>query len=117
MGYIKRERVKSKLTSVELLEGEPIEWKVRRIMKNGEPIKDGAPEIFTERKEGVLPAYNIRTDRWEVACEAMDKVSGSIEATRGKKVSPKKKDESSGESGKVDKVSEAEPIVGKASTE
>lgn len=73
---------KSSITSVELLEGETIEQKVERIQNNKEPIKDGAPEIFTERKDGVLAAYNIRTDRWEVACEAMNHVAGSIAAKR-----------------------------------
>jgi hypothetical protein len=76
---------KSSLTSVEKLEGEPIEHKIERIVSNNEPITDGAPEIFTERKDGVLSAYNIRTDRWEIAAEAMDKVQGSIQAKRDNK--------------------------------
>lgn len=62
------------LTSVETYEGEYLEQKIERIMQNGEPITDGAPIIFTEKKDGVLPAYNIRTERFEVAIEAMDKV-------------------------------------------
>lgn len=56
-------------------EGETIEMKVERIIQNKEPIKDGAPLIYQERKEGVQPAYNIRTDRMEIALEAMDKHS------------------------------------------
>ena len=36
-------------------EGEYIEEKVRRITENGEPIEDGAPIIYTERKDGVNP--------------------------------------------------------------
>ena len=76
---------KSSLTSVECVEGEPIEWKIERIVSNQEPISDGAPEIFTERKEGVKSAYNIRTDRWEIATEAMSKVEGSIQAKRDAK--------------------------------
>jgi hypothetical protein len=70
---------------VEKLEGETIEQKMERVIDGGEPIEDGAPEIFTERKDGVISAYNIRTDRWEVACEAMDTVSGSIAAKRENK--------------------------------
>lgn len=57
--------------------GEHIEDKVRRITENNEPIQDGAPEIYTDRKEGVIPAYDIRTDRFDVALEAMDKVNAS----------------------------------------
>lgn len=34
-------------------EGETIEEKVNRIVNNKEPIKDGAPLVYTERKDGV----------------------------------------------------------------
>lgn len=69
-------------------EGEPLENKIRRILDNKEPITDSAPIIYTERKDGVMPAYNIRTDRFEIAIEAMDKVAKSKlskrEQVRGK---------------------------------
>ena len=58
-------------------EGEYIEEKVRRITENSEPIEDGAPIIYTERKDGVNPAYNIRTDRWEIAQDAMEQVGNN----------------------------------------
>lgn len=96
---------KSSLTSVECVEGEPIEWKIERIVSNKEPISDGAPEIFTERKEGVKSAYNIRTDRWEIATEAMSKVEGSIQARRDAKAKiSEKKTEAKVIELKVDKV-------------
>lgn len=66
-------------------EGEPLEHKVSRLLKNKEPIKDEAPLIYTERSEGVLAAYNIRTDRFELAAEAMDKVTKSLIAKRDSK--------------------------------
>ena len=56
-------------------QGETIEEKIRRITNNKEPITDGAPITYTERKDGVKPEYNIRTDRWELAVDAMDTVS------------------------------------------
>ena len=62
-------------TEYEYQEGESIENKVRRITENNEPITDGAPIIYTNREDGVLPAYNIRTDRWDVAQQAMDAVN------------------------------------------
>nr|DAH93186.1 MAG TPA: hypothetical protein [Microviridae sp.] len=62
-------------TNYEYQIGESIENKVRRITENNEPITDGAPIIYTNRDDGVLPAYNIRTDRWEVAQAAMDAVN------------------------------------------
>lgn len=54
--------------------GETIEQKIRRIVNNKEPIKDGAPLIYTERKDGVLPDYNIRNDKWEAAIDAQSKI-------------------------------------------
>ncbi len=76
---------KSALRGKQSLEGETIEHKIERIVTNKEPITDGAPEIFTERKDGVNPAYNIRTDRWEIAAEAMDSIAGSLQAKREEK--------------------------------
>lgn len=74
---MKTVRIKDKhnMRSVETYEGESIEKKIQRIVNENEPIEDGAPIIFQERAEGVKPEFNIRTDRWEVAIEAMDKVS------------------------------------------
>lgn len=63
-------------------EGESIEEKLERIIQQKEPIKDGAPLVFTERKNGVLPEYNIRTDRFEVALDAMNAVQKSTVAKR-----------------------------------
>ncbi|AXH73495.1 MAG: hypothetical protein [Microviridae sp.] len=78
-------------------QGETIEGKVRRILSNKEPITDGAPIIYTERKDGVLPSYNIRTDRFEVAVEAMQGISKQHIAKRegraGKVVEMTKKEE------------------------
>jgi len=72
-------------------EGETIEQKVHRIVNNKEPITDGAPIIYQERKEGVNPAYDIRTDRFEIAVEAMDKVAGSHKAKRENTIAEKAK--------------------------
>lgn len=63
-------------------DGETIEMKVRRITENNEPITDSAPEIFTEKKDGVLPGYDIRSDRFDIAIDAMDKVTGMKRAKR-----------------------------------
>lgn len=63
-------------------EGESIEKKVFRITNNKEPISDSAPVIYTDRSEGVLPAYNIRTDRFEVAIDGMDIVDKAHKAKR-----------------------------------
>lgn len=55
--------------------------KLRRIVENKEPIKDEAPTIYTPKNKGVMPAYDIRTDRFEIAREAMEK-AGKAEAER-----------------------------------
>lgn len=75
----------------ESIEGESIEQKMERVIENNEPITDSAPIIYTEREHGVLPEYDIRTDRFEIAIDAMDKVSATHYA---KRVEMYKKDDS-----------------------
>lgn len=60
-------------------QAEPREVKLRKII-SGESsnMDDGVfPTIYTEKKDGVLPEYDIRTDRFEVAIDAMDKINQS----------------------------------------
>ena len=54
---------KTSIVRLESREGETIEAKVRRIMSNNEPISDQAPLIYTERKDGINPDYDIRSNR------------------------------------------------------
>ena len=75
-------QTKSTLNVREVVVGESIEDKVRRIENNKEPITDGAPLVYTERKDGVQEAYDVRTDKWEVALNAMDAVTKSKLAKR-----------------------------------
>lgn len=58
-----------------LREGESLEEKLRRVTATKEPISSTLPMIYQERKAGVDPACDIRTDRFDIAIEAMDKVS------------------------------------------
>lgn len=62
--------------------GETMEQKIRRILNNNEPIDEVAQRIYTERKDGVLPEYDIRTDRWEIATDGMDYITKSNLAKR-----------------------------------
>lgn len=84
----------SQLKGIDGYLGITIEEKVRRIVEKKEPIKDGAPIIYTERKDGVQPSFNIRTDRFEVAVDAMDAVNRSKIAKRAEaaKVVPMNKE-------------------------
>lgn len=59
-----------------------IEIQVQRILNNNEPLKSGDAPIYQHRGEGVNPDYNIRTDRWEHAIEAADKLTASQRAKR-----------------------------------
>ena len=58
-------------------------------MSNNEPITDGAPLIYADREEGVAPAYDIRTDRFELAVEATDYVTKSHLAQREQRAAAK----------------------------
>lgn len=61
-------------------QAEPREVKLRKII-SGEAnnMEDGVfPTIYTEKKDGVLPEYDIRTDRFEVAIDAIDKINQSV---------------------------------------
>ena len=60
-------------------QAEPREVKLRKII-NGESndMEDGVfPTIYTEKKNGVQPEFDIRTDRFEVAIDAIDKINQS----------------------------------------
>lgn len=60
-------------------EAEPREVKLRKII-SGEAsnMEDGVfPTIYTEKRDGVRPEYDIRTDRFEVAIDAIDKINQS----------------------------------------
>lgn len=63
------------LNGVETFESETLEDKIARITENKEPISDSAPIIYTPKEAGVVAAYNIRTDRFDVALNAMDAVN------------------------------------------
>lgn len=56
-------------------EGESILTKVRRILDENEPLTDGAPLIYTPKEDGVKPEFDIRTDKWQIAINAMDRVN------------------------------------------
>lgn len=61
-------------------QAEPREVKLRKII-SGESsnMEDGVfPTIYTEKKDGVKPEFDIRTDRFEVAIDAIDKINQSV---------------------------------------
>lgn len=96
----------TKISLNQSVQGETIEMKMERIVSNKEPIKDGAPLIYTDRKEGVLPDYDIRADRWEHAIEAMDKVTKSKLAKRAEYYKEKEEPTNVGQDGTPMKIGE-----------
>lgn len=61
-------------------QAEPREAKLRKIISGeSNDMEDGVfPTIYTEKKDGVQPEFDIRTDRFEVAIDAIDKINQSV---------------------------------------
>ena len=55
--------------------GDSIEEKVRKVTADNTSIEAISPMIYTERKDGVMPEYNIRTDKWDIAQQAMNTIA------------------------------------------
>lgn len=78
------------MTSVDTTIDDSLERKLERILTTGEKIEATAPMIYTEKADGVQPAYDIRTDRFEIAQDAKDKIR---EYTAKKKEEMSRKEE------------------------
>ncbi len=68
------------------LDGQTIEIQIARAMSVNEPIDSSSPLQFTKRADGVLPDFDIRTDKWEIAQNAMTAVADKIRQNRTKKL-------------------------------
>lgn len=73
---------KSRIHVEATMEGQSIEEMLRAAVSGKEPIKANAKLAYTERKDGVLAQYDIRTDRFELALQATSKVAASQAAAR-----------------------------------
>lgn len=76
-----KQNSKSLCTTDEFI-GESIEIKVRRTMEAGTPVEAISPMVYTERKDGVRPDTNIRTDKWDIAQKAMGSIADGIRQKR-----------------------------------
>lgn len=94
---------------IETSEGETIEQAVERLVNNNEPVEGQAPLIYTERKEGIRADMNIRTDRWEIAVDAMDKVSRSYKARRAERIEKGETNKDDGKPESMQATPEAKP--------
>lgn len=99
--YTKPKFEKSKFDINTAKEGETLEQKLDRMLNNGEALGkgDNAPMIYQERKDGLQPQFDIRTDKFELAAEY-----GNImaEATGKQRRSTKKEDKNEGKAQSTD---------------
>ena len=51
-------------------------------MNNKEPITDGAPLQYSQRKDGVNELCNIKSDRFDMALDMTDKITKSHRSKR-----------------------------------
>ena len=76
MKHISKIRVNNFKGMIEITEkGETLIKKIQRILDENEPLTDGAPMIYTPKQAGVKPECNVRTDKWDIAMKAMDRVN------------------------------------------
>lgn len=81
-------------------EGEHIETQIERLTTNGGEIKNTVEEIYTDRKDGVIQAYDPRADKMEIALDAMDVVHKSETARRANYTNRKPDDKADATIGK-----------------
>ena len=76
MKTINKIRVNNFKGMIEMTEkGETLIKKIQRILDENEPLTDGAPMIYTPKQAGVRDDCNVRTDKWAIAMDAMDRVN------------------------------------------
>lgn len=68
------------------VDGTPIEKQIANAMSVQEPIDNSSPIQFTKRSDGVLPDFDIRTDKWDIAQKAMTAVADKVRQNRVSKM-------------------------------
>ena len=76
------------LVNYDIKDDNSIEREIEKAETTKQPIETSSPTIYTPRKDGVRPEYDIRTDRWDIAYNAMNKVSASYRAKRAENINP-----------------------------
>ena len=57
--------------------GQSIEEQIRLATASKQPIDGSTTPVYTPMKDGVLPQFDVRTDRQEIALDALDKLAKS----------------------------------------
>lgn len=89
-------------TAEEPVEDKMLEHKLEAMIANEEPIDGTAELIYTKKRDGVLPAYNPRTEKFDNAIEAINNITMAAMAKR-KELSELKTEEEK-------KTAETEPV-------
>lgn len=98
---INNESKNNYITTTEAFDGESIESKVARITESSAPIEAISPMIYTERKDGVRPEYDIRRDKWDIAQTAMQSITdGYRQKSKEKEPATKQEPTNSGDAAK-----------------
>ena len=87
--------IKTEIECDESYAGEPLETKIAKMVQGGEPIESISPTIFTLRKDGVRPEFDVRADKWDIAQTAMEQVANKYQEARKQnilKFTPKKEE-------------------------
>lgn len=87
--YSRTKWARTAMNTTEAFEGESIEEKIRRVTESNAPIEAVSPMIYTERKEGVRADTNIRTDKWDLAQQAMDSIAVGVREKRAERMNAK----------------------------
>ncbi len=87
--YTKRKNTRgnSRIKRNLMMKGISLETSLQRMLQleETEGLENGTALHFNTRAEGVRPEYNIRTDRFELALQAMDEVGKMYLAKREQK--------------------------------
>lgn len=63
-------------------QGKSIEREIEEAVTQNAPIEKASPLLYTEKQEGVVADYDIRTDRWAIAQQAREKMAQARIAKR-----------------------------------
>lgn len=71
---INRRNFSTRMEVNESIVAEPLEVALARMKEKNEMPENVRPLIYTDRRDGVKPGYNIRTDRFETMRETAGKL-------------------------------------------
>lgn len=83
--YSKKIKQTTQISCNESYEAQSLEEQIKAATIGNQKIQADGSLIFTERKKGVEPQYNIRTDRFDLALDQIEKYDKMTAAQRDDK--------------------------------